>query len=379
MKYVAIIVVIVIHAVAAWAGDVEPAGIESYLGFAVPHPRAETEMIYTVEDARILLVRDIFVTMIIGESGKIKGLTGPVDSIPELKPLFKRLKKIRFEFSEGRSVADSIIIPAVISLKRLPTGEMSAELKLPIDSGNKSDSVLLGEFYRANGISPPVITSLPPIFYKVHPGNENPGLLTITAWITLDADGNLIEVSFPIAGQDEMTHAVFMGLMNATFGPAAINGEPFATGFLVTFRIFDNIKYPFSPTQAPDTSKAPIITEQYFMTTYYNRNDISVPPLPRKHPGGLIRSDKYGRSGAGFARARVLIDTTGQIVSVSVLSAAPGLVGTVPAALRLATWYPATNAEQKVTAFSGEIILKFEASSQIRYSPVWLNDESAIR
>lgn len=374
MKQVLITVIILINAAAVRADQAGSAETKPYLGFAVPFPEAGSETIYPVKDGRRIPAREVSLTLTIGASGKVKEITDYPDTISQLTPIIKKLKKLKFEISEGNSIGDRIVIPAKLSLFRPAVTEVMAELKLPINSEFKSDTVLLGEFYRANGISPPAVTDLPPIFYKVFPESEIPNVLTISAWVMLDAAGELDQVSFPIAGQDDMTHPVFMGLRNASFKAATFNSEPFATGFWVTFRIFDNIKYPFSPTMETDSANAPKWTERFFMTPYYNCADMSLPPLPRRHTGGTIRSAKYGRSGIGLARTRVVIDTIGRVSKMSVISSDPYMFEAVRDAVKLATWYPAVSADRQKVEFSGDILLEFDASSFIRYSPSWLKD-----
>jgi hypothetical protein len=169
-----------------------------------------------------------------------------------------------------------------------------------------------------------------------------------------------------------MAHQVHVALMRAGFSPARIKGEPVATEFLVTFRIFDNISYPFSPLQEPDSSLPQPLTADYFMTYYYSENDISLYPLPRKRARGYIRAPQFADEPPGFANVLIGLDQTGTLVHVGVLRVRTGLRRAAAEVTRLITWYPAVNNRGEPVSFSGMVRLEFRGEPEIVYIPEWL-------
>jgi hypothetical protein len=346
---------------------------KSFLGLALPYPEGDYIDTIAYDNNTPFRDRSISVQLIIDETGRVQDLTCHPDSTDYVNPVSDRLKDIQFVLTPGRKTDFPFIVPIYLSVRSLTDNRIVAAVEFPIKPDLTTDSIMLNDLFAANRISPPGIDFLDQIFYKVDAEREKYDYTTVTAHVTLDSLGEPIDIDFPIPGQDKMTHYAFMALRNAKFSAPAMKNTPFASGFFVTIRFFDNIRYPFSPHVIEDTLKKPLITEDHFMTVYYHPNDISLPPLPRKHPGGYIHSGKYGRMSLGIAEAHISIDTAGQVSRVSVISASPRLRDIIAPTVKLLTWYPARDNQNRTQPFSGRIFLNFKGNSRIDYSLDWLD------
>jgi hypothetical protein len=265
-----------------------------------------------------------------------------------------------------------VSLPVELHFKGKTFETKKVEMRFPIRPDQTSDPDLLMWLFEANSVLPPEPTRLPPIYYNVHPERKDSPYHTVSALLSLDEGGDLLEVTFPIKGQDIMTHPVLITLIGGEFEPAFINGEPIASKFILTFRIFDNLKYPISSLYETDSINAENATRKHFLTQYYSTKDISIYPLPRKYPFGSIHSAKLGQGSGGFADLKINIDPEGMVSGVFVLRASSGLRDKARDIIRLTRWYPAINYLGENQGFSGKVRLQFDGSTRVVYIPEWL-------
>jgi hypothetical protein len=346
--------------------------VTPYLGLSLPY--IDSIPVWTVElkKGAIIRNRSLLAFLAVDEKGDVTNLEFPPDSITYIEPIEKNLKKVKFHFIEGRDLSFPVMVPVIIRYSGSGMMEKTVTLKFPITADSTSDSELLSVLLERNGVEVPQVMDIKPIFYKVDPTREKAECITVTARVFLDETGELINITYPITGQDVMTHQVHMAMMNARFIPATLNGAVFASDFLLTFRIFDNIRYPFSPLSPPDSTRTAPITTHYFMTQYLNGTDISIPPLPRKHGSGIIQAALLARHRIGSAEIILRINAEGKTRGVSVQTATPNLADEAQKVVKLITWYPALNRLGEPEAFVGRVSLRFDASTKVVYIPEWL-------
>jgi hypothetical protein len=260
-----------------------------------------------------------------------------------------------------------------VSVPGIARREDSLALTFPVSQEALTDSVLLNEYFQLNGIQAPRVTHLPPVTYVFDIYDTAARYSTVTMQVSLDKSGELQDITYPNPAQSDMAHQVHMAVMNASFAPARIGGEPMAAEFLLTFRIFKNIDYPFSPHQPEDTARPQPVTARYFMTQYYNENDISLHPLPHKHAQGFIRGSKFRQSPSGFADVLIAIDSAGKPERIVVRRCSSGLREAAYKAARLISWYPAMTSSGATAAFTGQIRLEFSGTSNVVYIPEWFS------
>ena len=343
-----------------------------YLGLAVPVPQKVPELTVVLGPKNRIINAGIVSYISIDDKGEVINLEYPPDSAAYISFIEKDLRKLRFDFMSGMPLAFPVTVPAQISYFSAAAGKESVNLTFPISPDTLTDSTLLNRFFARNNIVPPRLISLPPVFYKVDPASDQPHCLTITARVFIDDRGQLTDITFPVPGMDRMTHQVHVALMNAEFTPAIIQGRPLPSDFLVTFRIFDNLRYPFSPFDPPYSADPPPITARYFLTQYFNEADIHLFPVPRSFGDGYIRSPKMARLGPGIAMVRISIGKTGKIVAASAFRATPGLHEEALDVIKLTTWYPAVDRHGETIDYEGVVSLSFNRSSRVVYIPEWM-------
>ena len=373
MRFVVLISLIFGFAVgsAAEPQDVSPSEVVRYLGLAVPFPVNAPETPMMIDTAHVLYPAEMRVWLTVDSSGSIRDMRYSSDSAAYIDPIKPDLDTVRFQFAPGRNLASPLSIPVRVTYSGRALDGWSVDISFPISARFTTDSLLLRDFFSANGVEPPRIVSLAPVYYAIKVSSDNLHYWTITAQVALDAQGKLQDISYPIAGQTRMRHQVHVALMHAGFSPARLQGKPFATDFLVTFRIFDNIDYPFSPFQQSDTAEAPIAS-RYFMTYYYSENDIFIHPLPRKPRREILRSPKYGMGNGGFSEVTIDIDTCGKVTGVRVGRTMAGLRQVAAKTARLLDWYPAVDAGGQPVKYTGRLRLDFSGTTKIVYIPEWL-------
>ncbi len=353
------------------AQDDKIPGFSPYMGLSVPYPETIPEL--TVEPPGDRRITNGFRTarIVVDAQGKVRDLVFSEDSAYWFEPLVNKREEIRFGFSEGRKLKDTLKVPVQLEYYG-PAQNKSVRLHFPVSQDIVSNKPLLEEFFDINNIKPPAVIDLPPVNCKVDRAKREPDYLTITALVSLDENGELLDLAYPIPGQDQMTHRIHVALINAEFEPARINGQPFACNFLLTFRIFDNIGYPFSPFQPHDSMRTPVVTEKYFMTRYFNHRDISVPALPRRFASGTILSPEYGRRVHGWLVAEIGINTEGRVSFVSVHHRKTKRASAAREVLMTTTWYPAADWRGKAKLFSGNVRLEFNRTRNVVYIPEWI-------
>ena len=344
-----------------------------YLGLAVPVPQKVPELTVILGPKDKIIDAGILCYLSIDDKGEVVNLEYPPDSATYISFIETDLRKLRFDMLSGMPLAFPVTVPVQISYFSAAAGKESVNLTFPVSPDTLTDSTLLNRFFGRNNVSPPRLVSLPPIFYKVDPKSDQPHCLTITARVFIDDRGQLNDITFPVPGMDRMTHQAHVALMNAEFTPATIQGRPVPSDFLVTFRIFDNLNYPFSPFNPPDSADPPPITARYFLTQYFNEADIHLFPVPKSFGDGYIRSLKLTRRGPGIAMVRIGIGKSGKIVAASAFKATPGFHEEALEVIKLTTWYPAVDRHGETIDYEGVVSLSFDRSSRVVYIPEWMN------
>lgn len=342
-----------------------------YLGLSIPYP-ADVPSLPLTPDRPAVKSHSMQIYFVVDKKGKVKKVEYPSDSAAFIEPILKDLKKIKFLFTEGRNLDFPLMLPAEIIFPGSGQKLIMARLKFPVSPQMISNPELLAGFFAANDVKPPEVVRLNPIFYRVDDPLQSPDYLTITARVFLDEAGELEDISFPISGQDANTHQVQMAIMNARFEPAMVKSQPVACDFLLAFRIFTNLKYPYSPSEPPDSTVSLPFTARYFMTLCLNEADISTPALPRNHGAGQIQAASLGLGRRGVAELFVNVDTTGNIIHVLNLGSTPDLGNRPERAIKLVKWYPATDRHETARPFAGKISMVFDGSTRIVYIPEWL-------
>ncbi len=373
MRLVALIGLIFVIAAGstAYAQDASPPAVVRYLGLAVPYPDNPPEQPLTRSVDSLRRSATVRSLLTVDSSGTTLGVDFPADSAAFIDLVEADLKALHFAFTPGRELAWPVSVPIDVDYYAKATDGWNIRFSFPISANLSTDSVLLREFFAVNGVEPPRIVKLIPIDYSIRMEPEKLRYWTVTAQVSLDADGELRDISYPVAGQDRMRHQIHMALMRAEYTPARLGGTPIAADFLVTFRVFDNLKYPFSPLDQSDTVEAPL-SSRYFMTYYYNENDIFLYPIPRQPGGMILRSPKLGDDKTGFSEVTVDIDTVGMVTGARVRLTTEKLRQPAAKAARLLTWYPAVDTRGRSTEYTGKIRFEFVGTPKIVYIPEWL-------
>jgi hypothetical protein len=374
MRFTALTIFACVFAVCSTAKSQDAASPEAvrYLGLAVPYPEHLSDEPIMVPADESIASGKVRIWAKIDSAGNVIDISSTDSTNSLITPVRGDLEALRFQFTPGESLPQPLSVPVDILYSGSQADGWSARISFPVSPEFTTDSILLKEFFSANGIEPPRIMSLNPIDYQINDRTDSLRYWTITAQVSLDSGGNLQDISYPIAGQAEMRHQVHMALMHARYSPAQLHGRPIAAEFLVTFRIFDNINYPFSPCQQMDSAKAPI-SSRYFMTYYYSEKDISLPPLPRNHADGFIIARKLGEGKHGTSDVTVDIDQDGKVTRAVMTRTRAGLQGAATQLARLFRWYPAIDAQGQPMEFTGEISFQFDGTSKIVYIPEWLS------
>ncbi len=356
----------------AQAQDVSPPGVVRYLGLAVPYPDNPPESPMTLRIGQVRYPAVVRTWLTVDSSGATRKVTFPADSAAYIDPVKTDLESLHFAFTPGRGLSAPLSIPVTVKYSAKTPAGWTVSISFPISAELTTDSVLLEEFFAVNGVEPPRIVALLPIYYEIRVEPEELRYWTITAQVSLDTEGRLLDIAYPVAGQDQMWHQVQMALMHAEYTPARLQGEPFATDFLVTFRIFDNIDYPFSPLDQSDTTETSVAS-RYFMTYYYNENDIFLFPIPRRPAGEYLQSPKLGNNNTGFSDVTVDIDTGGKVTGARVTRTVESVRQPAAKAARILLWYPAIDTRGQPTEYTGKIRFEFVRTSKIVYIPEWLS------
>jgi hypothetical protein len=355
------------------AEDDEVPGFSPYMGLSVPYPDTIPELIIKHPGDRRIINGFRTACLLIDAQGKILDLVFPDDSIYRFEPLVNKREEMRFGFLEGKKIKDTLIVPVQLEYYG-PAQKKSIRLHFPVSQDIVSNKPLLEEFFDINNIRPPAVIDMPQVNYKVDRAKREPDYVTVTALVYLDENGELLDLTYPIPGQDQMTHQVHVALINAEFEPARINDRPFACNFFLTFRIFDNIKYPFSPFQLSDSTRTPVVTEKYFMTRYFNHRDISVPALPRRFASGTILSPEHGPRVHGWLVATVGINVEGEVSFVSASHRKARRARAAREVLMTTTWYPAIDWRGDAKLFSGKVRVEFNQTRYVVYIPEWIEN-----
>jgi hypothetical protein len=355
------------------AEDDKIPGFSPYMGLSVPYPETIPEL--TVKHPGDRRINNGFraACLVIDTQGKILDMVFPEDSARWFEPLVNKREEMRFGFLEGRKLKDTLKVPVQLEYYG-PAKNKSVRLHFPVSQDMVSNKPLLEEFFDINNIKPPAVIDLPPVNYKVDRAKKEPDYLTVTVLVSLDENGELLDLAYPVPGQDQMTHQIHVALINAEFEPARINDQPFACNFLLTFRIFDNVKYPFSPFQPRDSTRTPVVTEKYFMTRYFNHRDMSVPALPRRFASGTILSPEHGPRVHGWLVATVGINAEGKVSFVSASHRKTRRARAAREILMTTTWYPAIDWRGEAELFSGKIRVEFNRTRHVVYIPEWIEN-----
>lgn len=367
----AFIIVLLIWLSVPAAGGGQAPGFKPYLGLALPYPKDIFE--WTVEFPQDQKVRDglYAARLMVDEKGKVQEVTYPEDSALYLEPLEKKKKDISFLFLDGRRLKFPLIVPVLVEYFGLPLNKKTARIRFPVSADTLSDTTLLAEFFVFNEITPPAVKAMLPVFYYFDREREEPQCLTITALVFLDEQGRLTALEYPFEGQDRMTHQIQCSLIRAEFEPARIGKESLASEFFLTFRVFDNMHFPYSSFLPADSTRDRLFTENYFMIRYLNPRDISIGALPRRYGSGKLPMPREFRHLREKMNVRLAITPNGK---ARVLSSAisPGR-NTVPKEIvRLTNWYPAVNNKGQRENFIGIVKVKLDGGAYIVCIPEWL-------
>jgi len=368
---IGLIIISLTVTIPAFSEESAVGSVTPYLGFSLPYPEQIPELMISLKDP-LVSDRSLIINCLIDKKGKVKKVEYPSDSAAFIEPILKDLKKLEFQFIEGHQLAFPMNVPIEVTVAGNDQKSTSVRLRFPLSAEMTANPDLLSIFFARNEIQPPEIIEFQPVFYKVDDAQDGPDYLMVTARVFLDEKGELRDISFPLSKQTAAQHQVQMAVMNARFTPLKYKSESMPSDFLLTFRFFRNLEYPFSPYQAEDSTGMTPLTARYFMSQFYNAADISAPALPRNHSAGQIRAPKLGLGLGGRASLFARIDTTGTITNVLQLSASLDMGDRPEKAVRMIKWYPRRDSSGNKTVFAGKITLIFDGSTRIVYIPEWL-------
>ncbi|MEZ5358561.1 MAG: hypothetical protein R3F48_06980 [Candidatus Zixiibacteriota bacterium] len=323
-------------------------------------------------------IKKFSVNLTVDKSGRVTDIAYPSDSVPDLKCFKKAYEKIEFTMLEG---AVTVAAPAVVPVKaRLvwqdkDNGRLMFDFPVRQDSAGQlfSDTLLLTEYCRLNGIERPGLKSAPPISYLLPAKPKDGRYLIVTALVSINETGAVRNIIFPFESMREGQHQVFATLLHSEFEPLRVGGVAYNSEFYVTFRLFDNIKYPFKPIISGQFDSTATHAQKYFVTEYLNPNDMSLCPLPREFPHmSMPMSGLSTRARPGFGWVEVNIDTTGQVVSARKLNASEVIGNHIQGIAGRLTFYPAVDVTGKPIPFTGKMRIEIDKEKNVVYFPEWL-------
>lgn len=343
-----------------------------YLGLAVPVPDTIPALTASPAPAPHVANGEYALTLVVDKKGRVKKLRYPSDSANCYRPVEAVYKQIHFRFLSGTKIGSTVIVPALLCYANEGAKERKVSLRFPISTEMISDGPLLTRLFAENKVSPPEITSISPIYYRLPTGQKPSDCRTITARVSLDAQGMLEDMEFPFPGGEGMTHPIQAALIHATYAPARKKGKPLPCDFFVTFRIFDNLRYPYAPFGPADSARPTPMTGKYFMTIYYNDRDISLFPLPRSFAAGVIGAGVFPRGVTGRLQGEIMISPEGSVGRVVINGSQAGQEDVARRALQLTEWYPARNNRGEAVWFSGRVTVVLDGTSNVVYIPEWI-------
>jgi hypothetical protein len=347
-------------------------GFPLYLGMAVPVPDTIPSLSAASPPARHVPNGEYALTLVVDKKGQVKKLRYPSDSAYCYHPIITVFKQVHFRFLSGAKIDFPVIIPARLCYSNDGVTGQKVSLRFPISAELTSDGPLLIGLFAENKITPPAITFLPPVYYQLPCGQKPTDCRTITARVSLDAQGVLENLGFPFPGWEGMTHPLQAALIHASYAPARRKGKPIACDFFVTFRVFDNLRYPFTPPGPVDSVGAGLMTEKYFMTVYYNERDISIFPLPRLFADGVIDAGAFPRGTSGKLRAQITITPEGAVSLATVSGGQREQADVARKVLQLTQWYPARDNRGEAVWFTGLVTVVLDGTSRVVYIPEWI-------
>jgi hypothetical protein len=360
-----------------WASDID--SFQNYLGVSLPYSKENPQIELDKKYSRKRIGRaEIQVILTIDEKGKVQDISFTAGSAAWIIPIQKSLKKIRFRFSEGSKLGERINVPIEVIFGDEFKANGLINLKLPIvlqenetDSEYKFDRELAIEFLRLNNVVVPGVIYIPPMKFRVYPPKKSGQYITVVARVQIDETGELIDATFPIAGMNKFTHSVLTALINSKFSPASINDSAIASDFLLVFRFFDNILYPYSPTESADSSGNLTHAQKWFMKLRLNPEDIYIHPIPRNFPLGYFGSSGLTRNVFGGATGKIHINPDGK-TSFSASSVHESLKENISKIMSRFTWYPAVNSNGDNEWYSGKVKIKIDFEKKVVCNAEWL-------
>ncbi|MFH1699202.1 MAG: hypothetical protein ABIE07_01330 [Candidatus Zixiibacteriota bacterium] len=352
----------------------------NYLGISLPYPKEipQIKLDHKISKKRFSQ-SEIKAILSIDGKGKVQEINFSPDSLRWIESVKKKLKKIQFQFTIGRKLGEPISVPIKVIFGYEFFVNGSIDLQLPFvlqdnetESGYKYDRDLAYEFLRLNTIVLPEAKKIPPMKFRVDPSRKSGQYEIVAARIIIDEMGELIDVSFPFSGMDKGTHSVLTALINSEFTPASINGTAIASDFLFVFRFFDNIDYPYSPTESIDSSGDMTHAEKYFMTLSLNPDDISLFPIPRNFPLGYKNASSLTKNAFGGASGIIYINQDGNTINFSPSSVSDKLKENISEIMSRFTWYPAVNTKGDFEGYRGKIMIEIGFEKKIVCNAEWL-------
>lgn len=359
------------------AKDSSSAADALYFGLQI-HVATRPEVNIERKDLEGNRIKKFRVDLTVDDKGRVKGYAYPNDSIPDLNCFRKAFDKIEFETIEGQIQVDNpATIPVKAKLVWKDGKEGRIDLDFPVwrDSLDElhSDTLLLNEYFRLNKIDPPGLREIPPLSYLLPVKKKDGRYLTITALVSLDDSGKVENIEFPFDTTGQGTHQVFMALLYADYMPVRVDGKAYDSRFYVTFRLFDNIEYPFQPVVDGMFDSTATDAQKCFVTTYWNPQDIAVYPIPRDFPHlSMPLSGLSVRATPGFGWVEVGIDTTGAVVAAWQQNTSSSQAKYIQGIARRLTFYPAYDKSGKSISFSGKVLIQIDKDKNVVYFPEWL-------
>jgi hypothetical protein len=371
-----LLVILILCSVSSGFSNENTDDFKPYLQLAIPIPKENYDFLSGRSGQRRFQHSLYTILLHVDKKGRVEHIEYPEELTADGQDWNEPLGDVKFNFLNGTMLDFPIIVPVKMSITGSVSGDF-VRFRFPISQSLRTIPHLMDQFFELNGVQFPRVIDFWPVAYMVDTKRLENVFPTVTALVEIDSTGDLKDLHYPIKGQDQSTHQIHVALINAQYEPARIQDKPIPSEFILVFRIYDKIEYPFSPTRPKDTIAPFAGAEDFFMSQFYSFDDILTVPVPRNHRDGKVASKEYGEKFNSRRRYSIIIDTAGNVDMVHLMSDSPRRSEKVVAAgekiLSQISWYPAVNKEGNYTRFAGQVILIFDGTHQVVYIPEWLS------
>ena len=325
-------------------------------------PRAATEGL----QFDILVPIEFYVSA----QGKVLDVKGTLaDDTTILRLIDSSLRNLVFEPGQIDSINCNQLIPAEILLRPNST---SAGVRTPInDSGRIENQDLYLAGLAANGVTPPSLLHLAPVFLA-HPGKDTLKELPYALIrIDLDAQGRQQQVKSIRSTLAGFTSELESAFNWAQFAPAKKEKRELEATIYAVVVYHPHVRYPTLPV-TPVLRDSLSNVESRLIRLVTNFDGVMIPPLPRSGNGDSISISRSKVKSFGLISLWCHIDTSAQVWFKRVSSSGREASLACREVLSELKFLPAIDFEGRRVEFDGLIYLDFVGSGNIRIYADWL-------